>query len=131
MTDGHRIVTNASDWMRSMERRITGLERRRGVSNIEQHLGNGISPYARLLIDWNDPTALQNGWYYTDTPALNSPDPLYGWIGEVITTPMGHGIMRIFPHSSTLTLPTPFWRQFHNHPTEPTELTAYGSWIAA
>lgn len=110
MTDNHRIITDGNDWMRDKERRMKALERRRGVPSIEERLGHGIAPKARHVVDWNDPSLLANGWYYSDILTVNTPDPMRPWVGQVVITYTGQGIMQAW--SSDAAAVDEYTRQF-------------------
>lgn len=129
MTSGHRIPQDGRDVISDHSRRIIALERRRGVSNIEAYVGNGIAPYARLITDWNDVSLLQNGWYMSDILTVNSPDETKQFLGHVVVARSGHGIMEVWEHSDGLGTPSKFTRQFHYH--NPPTLPEFSPWVMA
>jgi hypothetical protein len=127
MTNGHRIPQDAGDTVRDLQRRLIAQERRPGVPNVRQYIGNGIGPQARHIIDWNDVNIFQNGWYYSDELSINGPDQESAWIGQVIVAKGGHGIMEVWQHSGSLTAePMRFTRSFHYH--QPPELPEFSAW---
>lgn len=124
MTDGHRIPQDGGDVIRSLQRRVAALERRRGISNMEQYIGFGIAPHARRIGDWNDVTIHNNGWYFSAVNALNSPDTTKMWLGQVIVTHDGHGLMQVWEHGGA-GAPPQYIRQFHTHDLSPPVFTAW------
>jgi hypothetical protein len=125
VTDGHRIPQDAGDLVRNLQRRIGALERRGGVSNIKQYLGFGIAPHARRIMNWNDVNIFNNGWYFSDPDALNSPDGTKMWVGQVIATHSGPGIQMVWEHGG-VGAPANYIRQFHSHTsTDPPSYTAW------
>lgn len=129
MTNGHRIPQDAGDTIRDLQRRLIAQERRPGVPNIKQYIGNGIAPQARHIIDWNDVNIFQNGWYYSEELSINGPDQESAWIGQVIVAKGGHGIMQVWQHSAGTTgAPVSYVRSFHYHgPPEPPEFSTWRS----
>lgn len=84
--DNWRTPVNFEDSMRSMQKRIGALQRRPAVSTAQSLLGPGFAPHAVEIVDWNSDEAAYNGFFYSSTEALNSPDETYGWIGQTIAT---------------------------------------------
>lgn len=125
MTDGHRIITNAEDWMRSMERRLSALERRGPGGTLVDRLGHSVRSQARQIVDWNDESTFENGWYFTDIGALNTPNPTLAWIGQTLCARGESGIQQVWSYATGAT-PTCYVRQFHlNDPPVAPTFTAW------
>ena len=113
MTNNHRIVTGGDDWMRDIERRLTRQERRPAAANLHDLYGPGIGMRARQVADWSDPEVLRNGWYFSETFSINSPDPVAMWLGTCVVTYHGHGIQQLWSHGEAISRGRV--REFHWH----------------
>lgn len=123
MVSNHRIVTDGSDWMRDVERRVNRQERRPAPVDVKAVFGTAINQRARQIADWNDPEALRNGWYYTESFGIHSPDPDYMWMGECIVTYEGHGTQVLWSHGAPVLYQ--FARTFHWHENEAPDFAAW------
>jgi hypothetical protein len=85
------IDIDASDWMRSLEKRVLHEERRPSVRSAADLLGPGFAPYAVLTADWNSEEAARQGFWWSEVGALNSPDSAKSWIGCVTVNVDGSG----------------------------------------
>ena len=103
------------------------LERRPAVANARSILGAGIAPRSRLVIDWNNPDLLTNGWYSADAYSYNSPNPEFAWDGMVVFSRTGHGTMIAWSHDLVGTAPVEQWmRTIHKHNDG---AATYGPWV--
>lgn len=127
MTDGHRIITNANDWMRSVERRLASIERRPAVQSREQILGETIAPISMQVIDWNARENLLNGWYWSEPPAANAPTLVLPLLGMAIVrmVPDGTraGIQVLWSEQAT---PVQYRRTFL---LVPDTAPSFGAWV--
>lgn len=60
-------------YLRHQEKRIANEQRRPMVRKASDILGPGFAPFATQLIDWNADEAAFNGYFWSDTGALNTP----------------------------------------------------------
>lgn len=90
--NGWRIPQNMEDWMRGLEKRITGLERRPVVQAASDLMGPALAAHARHVTDCNSDEATFNGFYHIHLGALNSPNSTTGWMGQTIAEATGYGI---------------------------------------
>jgi hypothetical protein len=104
MTNNHRIVGGADDWMRDVERRIGRQERRPAAASLNARFGPAVGQRALKVADWNDPEMLSNGWYSADTFSINSPDPDYRWLGTCVVDPYGRGVQELWSHGHIVTV---------------------------
>lgn len=92
--NGWPTQTDFPQWMRDVVRDIAELKRR-SKPTAAAVLGPGLGPWATLLNDWNDEVTLYNGIFYCDVNSQNSPDEDVRWIGTVMATPDGDGVMEV------------------------------------
>lgn len=111
---GWNQPTSAKDYFRDVDKNLDRQERRPVVRRASDLLGPGFGPYAQVVGDWNEDTAAFTGFFYSEPGALNSPDNLLHWIGQVISTPSGFGVQRLWQvHESGWPLPI-YERKFTN-----------------
>jgi|GEM_PF-2907517 len=107
------IDINASDWMRSMEKRILHEERRPSVRTASDIMGPGLGPYCVQIVDWNDPATAFNGMYYTLPPnGLNTPGSSQMWMGETFGNQDGTGYQDVYDPTGG-SPPQHYQRTFH------------------
>ena len=116
-TRGGPIVTSGEEWMRRMEKRVGREERRRTVTEASDLMGPGIGPFAVQILDWSAEETGFNGHFYSAPGALNSPDSGLWWIGDVLATPDGHGIQKVWNFHGGPLPPAAYIRTF-NSPSE-------------
>lgn len=97
------VPQNLDGWMRQMEKRTLGSERRPLIRNAADILGPGIAPFAVLVGDWNDEVTLFNGIFYSEPTALNSPDGAAYWMGFSFANPDGFGFQRVWEFRESAT----------------------------
>lgn len=101
MPGNHRIITNASDWMRDIERRLTHEERRPRVSQASDLMGPGLGPHAVQTNDWSGPDTEFNGYFYSPPGTRNAPDGTRWWMGYSITQADGFGVQHVWDYRGT------------------------------
>lgn len=87
-------VTSFEQWMSDRVKAERQLERRVQALNLEDQLGAGIDVLAHQVVDWNSDEALTNGFFWSDTTAINAPDSGVIWYGTVTATEQG-GVQRV------------------------------------
>lgn len=104
-TQGWSIPQDAEDYLRRLEKRLARLERHQGGgTSINEVLGPGMASQAVQIIDWSSRDALLNGFYHSTPGAVNSPDPLLSWTGQVIAKDDGTGMQQVWNTNGPTTL---------------------------
>jgi microcystin-dependent protein len=91
-----KIVTGPEDYFRSVEKRLTRLERRPVVQDAADLLGPGIASQAVQIMDWSSSDAVFNGYFHTEVGGINSPDSALTWTGQVIAKDDGTGMQQVW-----------------------------------
>lgn len=89
-----RIVQNAEDWMRQVEKKVLREERRPIIRKASDLMGPTLGPFAVQITDWNGEETHFNGLVFSEPGALNSPDDALTWLGMVIAAREGHGLQQ-------------------------------------
>lgn len=93
--NGWAPPSDFTEMFRDQGREITQLQRRNRTPRARDILGPGIAARAVQLLDWNAEETTFNGIFYSLAGAQNSPDPAAAWIGQVLATPDGSGVMHV------------------------------------
>lgn len=113
MADNHNIITNAQDWMKDQQRRVSHQESRPQIRSAADLLGPGIAATAIQLVDWSSDETAFNGFFWSGPGAINGPDPTRSYIGTVVVTADGAGIMTVRQFKAAELQPLPQWvREF-------------------
>lgn len=97
-----RNPADMEGWMRNMEKRMLGVERRPVVGSAANIMGPGLAPHAVTITDWNSDQAAFNGFFYSTITSTGSPDAAKGWLGQTIALDDGYGIQIAYPvHDDT------------------------------
>jgi hypothetical protein len=125
MTKNWPQVTDGEGWLRNMEKTMIRQERRSQVTEASDLMGPGLGPFAVQVLDWNAEETFFNGFFYSAPGAINSPNGLLWWMGQVIATPDGHGIQQVWNFRDGSLPMAKYIRNF----TSPTEgLRIFSAW---
>jgi hypothetical protein len=91
-----RIAEDMDDYLRQQEKRLAYTERIPVIRSAGALLGPGIAPFAVFVNDWNEDVTSFNGIFYSEPGAINSPDGTKYWMGQVMATDEGFGMMNVW-----------------------------------
>ena len=125
-----RIPGNFEDWMRTMEKRMTSLERRPVVTTPQDLMGPSLGPWAVTMTNLNSDEAAANGMWYLPPDAENGPDPAWGWLGWTVAQTYYWGLqVAIQAHDTSGALATGSGAQIRRFLIPSGEVgRIYGSW---
>lgn len=109
----HNIITDARGWMKDQQRRLNHQEARPQIRSASDLLGPGIAATAIQLTDWSSDETAFNGFFWSGPGALNGPNSAHYYIGSVLATADGYGIMTVREFRGATVQPLPQWvREF-------------------
>lgn len=121
-----RQVVDASDYLGAQKKRLAMLERRPGARQLASLLGPGIVPQATRLIDFDEETALFNGFFSAAPGTPNAPNTTHAFIGYVVSDASLGGLQMFTSITSGVT----YRRTFARNVNDPTWITWPTPWAA-
>lgn len=99
--NNHRVVDSAEAWMRQQEKKLMHQERRPNITKASDLMGPSLGPHAVEIVNWRGDESNFNGFVYSRPGAIDAPDDVNWWLGQVITQIEGFGIQQAWDYRGT------------------------------